>query len=37
MANLSLARGVAIREFPLKSDNGFDHYLLYVDDPGGRD
>jgi type I restriction enzyme R subunit len=31
MANLSAARGVAIREFPLKSGYGFADYLLYVD------
>jgi type I restriction enzyme R subunit len=31
MTNLSAARGVAIREFPLKSGYGFADYLLYVD------
>jgi type I restriction enzyme S subunit len=31
MANLSACRGVAIREFPLKSGYGFADYLLYVD------
>jgi hypothetical protein len=31
LANLSAARGVAIREFPLKSGYGFADYLLYVD------
>ncbi|HEX8978644.1 MAG TPA: type I restriction-modification enzyme R subunit C-terminal domain-containing protein [Parasulfuritortus sp.] len=30
-ANLRAARGVAIREFPLKSGHGFADYLLYVD------
>ncbi len=30
-ANLRAARGVAIREFPLKSGFGFADYLLYVD------
>ena len=29
--NLYAARGVAIREFPLKSGHGFADYLLYVD------
>ena len=29
--NVSAARGVAIREFPLKSGYGFADYLLYVD------
>lgn len=29
--NVSAARGVAIREFPLKSGYGFTDYLLYVD------
>lgn len=29
--NLRAARGVAIREFPLKSGHGFADYLLYVD------
>ena len=31
MANISAARGVAVREFPLKSGYGFADYLLYVD------
>lgn len=30
-ANIHAARGVAIREFPLKSGHGFADYLLYVD------
>ncbi len=30
-ANVSASRGVAIREFPLKSGYGFADYLLYVD------
>ncbi len=30
-ANIRAARGVAIREFPLKSGHGFADYLLYVD------
>jgi type I restriction enzyme R subunit len=30
-AHISGARGVAIREFPLKSGHGFADYLLYVD------
>jgi type I restriction enzyme R subunit len=30
-ANISAHRGVAIREFPLKSGHGFADYLLYVD------
>jgi type I restriction enzyme R subunit len=30
-ANIHAARGVAIREFPLKSGYGFADYLLYVD------
>ncbi len=30
-ANIRAARGVAIREFPLKSGYGFADYLLYVD------
>ncbi len=30
-ANLSAYRGVAIREFPLKSGYGFADYLLYID------
>lgn len=29
-ANIHAARGVAIREFPLKSGHGFANYLLYV-------
>jgi type I restriction enzyme R subunit len=29
--NLHAARGVAIREFPLKHGHGFADYLLYVD------
>lgn len=31
LANIHAARGVAIREFPLKSGHGFADYLLYVD------
>ncbi|HEY9098672.1 MAG TPA: type I restriction-modification enzyme R subunit C-terminal domain-containing protein [Thiobacillus sp.] len=31
VANIHAARGVAIREFPLKSGHGFADYLLYVD------
>jgi len=30
-ANVSVVRGVAIREFPLKRGHGFADYLLYVD------
>jgi type I restriction enzyme R subunit len=30
-ANVRVARGVAIREFPLKHGHGFADYLLYVD------
>src|ERR1700682_6442655 len=30
-ANLSAARGVAVREFPLKSGHGEADYLLFVD------
>ncbi len=30
-ANIHATRGVAIREFPLKSGHGFADYLLYVD------
>ncbi|BCX82687.1 hypothetical protein MIT9_P2273 [Methylomarinovum caldicuralii] len=30
-ANIHACRGVAIREFPLKSGHGFADYLLYVD------
>ena len=30
-ANIHAARGVAVREFPLKSGYGFADYLLYVD------
>ena len=30
-ANLQAARGIAIREFPLKPGHGFADYLLYVD------
>ena len=30
-AHISAHRGVAIREFPLKSGHGFADYLLYVD------
>lgn len=30
-ANISAHRGVAIREFPLKSGHGFADYMLYVD------
>lgn len=30
-ANIHAARGVAIREFPLKAGHGFADYLLYVD------
>lgn len=29
--NLSVARGVAVREFPLKTGYGFADYLLYID------
>jgi hypothetical protein len=29
--NLAASRGVAVREFPLKSGHGFADYLLYVD------
>ncbi|HEY9147218.1 MAG TPA: hypothetical protein VIN36_11070 [Thiobacillus sp.] len=29
-ANIHAARGMAIREFPLKSDHGFADYLVYV-------
>ena len=29
--NIHGARGVAIREFPLKSGHGFADYLLYID------
>ena len=29
-ANISAARGLAIRNFPLKSGHGFADYLLYV-------
>lgn len=29
--NIHAGRGVAIREFPLKSGHGFADYLLYVD------
>ena len=29
--NIHAARGVAIREFPLKEGHGFADYLLYVD------
>ncbi len=29
--NLDASRGIAIREFPLKSGHGFADYLLYVD------
>ncbi|WP_437779481.1 hypothetical protein [Sorangium sp. So ce1097] len=29
--NLDAARGVAVREFPLKRGHGFADYLLYVD------
>ena len=34
-ANLHAARGVAIREFPLKPGHGFADYLLYVDGKAG--
>jgi type I restriction enzyme R subunit len=35
-ANLSAARGVAVREFPVKSGHGEADYLLFVDSgPGG--
>lgn len=30
-ANIHAARGVAIREFPLRPSHGFADYLLYVD------
>src|SRR5574340_964353 len=30
-ANIHASRGVAIREFPLKSGHGFADYLLYID------
>ena len=30
-ANIHFHRGVAVREFPLQSGNGFADYLLYVD------
>jgi type I restriction enzyme R subunit len=30
-ANIHAARGVAIREFPLKSGHGFADYLIYID------
>jgi hypothetical protein len=30
-ANISAGRGVAVRNFPLKSGYGFADYLLYVD------
>ena len=30
-ANIHAARGVAIREFPLKSGHGFADYMLYID------
>ena len=30
--NLSAARGVAVREFPLEQGNGFADYLLFVDE-----
>ena len=30
-ANISVGRGVAVREFPLKSGHGYADYLLYVD------
>lgn len=30
-ANLQAARGVALRNFPLKSGHGFADYLVYVD------
>ncbi len=29
-ANIHVARGVAIRAFPLKTGNGFGDYLLYT-------
>ncbi|MGH9785150.1 MAG: hypothetical protein ACRD88_13295 [Terriglobia bacterium] len=31
VANLSVGRGVAIRNFPLNTGHGFADYLLYVD------
>ncbi len=34
-ANVSAARGVAIRSFPLKSGHGFADYLLFVDGKAG--
>jgi type I restriction enzyme, R subunit len=30
-ANISAARGVAVREFPLNAGYGFADYLLYID------
>lgn len=30
-ANLSVGRGVALRNFPLTSGHGFADYLLYID------
>jgi type I restriction enzyme, R subunit len=36
-ANLSAARGVAIRSFPLKAGHGFADYLLYVDGKAAGD
>ena len=30
-ANIHAARGIAIREFPLKTGHGFADYLLYMD------
>jgi len=32
--NLAAKRGVAVREFPLKSGHGEAHYLLFVDQMG---
>ncbi len=34
--NIDAARGVAIREFPLKKGHGFADYLLYVDGQAAR-
>src|SRR5580704_10183987 len=34
-ADITAGRGVAIREFPLKSGHGFADYLLYIDGAAG--
>jgi type I restriction enzyme R subunit len=34
--NLSASRGIAIREFPLKTGHGFADYVLYVDGKATR-